>query len=105
MMYGLVFSARDPIMGAVYAKLVSYPVGLMINYLINKSWTFGVRRKIFSLYLARFILVTACALCANLLAIYILTKYYNVSPYISSIMATVFSFCINYSGNKVWVFE
>ncbi|MEI6100634.1 MAG: GtrA family protein [Eubacteriales bacterium] len=105
MMYGLVFAARDPVMGAIYAKIISYPVGLMVSYLINKRWTFGVRRKIFSMYLLKFIIVNACALTANLLAIYILTKYYNISPYISSMMATVFSFCINYSGNKVWVFE
>jgi putative flippase GtrA len=105
LMYGLVFSAGDPVMGAIYAKLVSYPVGLMTSYIINKRWTFGVRKKVFSMYLIKFIVVNACALTANLLAIYILTKYYNISPYISSILATVFSFCINYSGNKVWVFD
>ena len=91
--------------GYLYAKMMSYPVGLMTSYLINKRWTFGVKRNIFSKYLLKFIFVNACALSANLAAIYILTNYYSISPYWSAIMATVFSFCINFTGNKIWVFE
>ncbi len=105
LLYGFAFSSADAVMGAVYAKMISYPVGLMTSYLLNKSWTFGVRRKVFSAYLVKYIVVNACALTANLLAIYILTKYYGISPYLSSMAATAFSFSINYAGNKVWVFE
>jgi Predicted membrane protein len=103
--YGLVFSQDSPTMGVVYAKIISYPIGLVAGYLINKRWTFGIHRRVFSTYLAKYIVVNACAFIANILAIYILTKYYSVSPYLSSMMATAFSFSINYSGNKVWVFE
>lgn len=105
LVYGLAFTANMPVMGAVYSKIISYPVGLMIGYLLNKSWTFGVRRNVFSKYLLKYIAVNACALCASLLAIYILTNYYNISGFLSPILATVFSFSVNYSGNKIWVFE
>ena len=88
-----------------YAKMISYIVGLMTSYLINKRWTFGVKRKIFSMYLLMFIVVNILALTANLTGMYILSEYYSISPYVSQILSTVFSFSINYSGNKLWVFE
>ncbi len=88
-----------------YSKMISYIVGLMTSYLINKRWTFGVKRKIFSMYLLMFIVVNALALTANLTGMYILTEYYNFNSNISQILATVFSFSINYCGNKLWVFE
>lgn len=103
LMYALVFSS-NPI-GYIYSKMMSYVVGLMTSYLINKTWTFEVKRQIFSKYLLKFIFVNVAALTANLTAMYILTTYYDIIPYGSAIMATVFSFSINYSGNKIWVFE
>jgi putative flippase GtrA len=103
LLYAFVFSA-NPI-GYIYSKMISYVVGLMTSYLINKAWTFNVRRQIFSGYLLKFVCVNLAALSANLTAMYILTTYYNVIPYGSAIIATLFSFSINYSGNKIWVFE
>ncbi len=103
LIYTFVFSS-DPI-GYIYSKMMSYVVGLMTSYLINKSWTFQVKRQIFSKYLLKFIFVNAVALTANLTAMYIMSSYYSISPYCSAIFATVFSFSINYSGNKIWVFE
>ena len=103
LMYAFVFV--DSPIGYIYSKMMSYVVGLMTSYLINKRWTFGVKRQVFSGYLAKFIFVNAAALTANLTAMYILTTYYDIIPYGSAIMATVFSFSINYSGNKIWVFE
>ena len=104
LIYTLVFS-NDPINGPVYSKMMSYVVGLMTSYLINKRWTFGVKRQIFSKYLLKFIFVNIAALSANLTAMQIMNIYYNTNPYLSPILATVFSFSINYSGNKIWVFE
>ena len=98
-------SLGDSPLRYTYSKMVSYIVGLMTSYLINKRWTFGVKRKIFSMYLLMFIVVNALALTANLTGMYILSEYYSISPYVSQILATVFSFSINYSGNKLWVFE
>jgi putative flippase GtrA len=104
--YALLFAymGDDPLR-YTYSKMISYIVGLMTSYLINKRWTFGVKRKIFSMYLLMFIVVNVLALTANLLGMYILTEYYNIDSNVSQILSTVFSFSINYSGNKLWVFE
>jgi putative flippase GtrA len=91
--------------GDIYSKIISYPVGLMTSYLINKRWTFGVKRKVFSSYLLKFIVVNACALTANLLAMHTLKDLYFIDARAAQLMATLFSFSINYSGNKIWVFE
>jgi len=86
------------------AKPISYIIGLLTSYLLNKYWTFGIKHYFFSGYLLKFSIVSVIALMANLFAIFILTEFYAVDGYLSAMAATLFSFIINYSGNKVWVF-
>jgi putative flippase GtrA len=88
----------------IYAKMISYCVGVVISYTFNKSWTFEIRKNFFSKYLLKFIFISAVALTANLLAIYLLNTYYEVDPYLGAMAATAFSFVINFCGSKFWCF-
>lgn len=91
--------------GYVYSKIIAYIFGLFISYMVNKSWTFGVKRQWISVYLAKFAVVNVIALSANLTSMTILQNYYSIDPYLSAMASTLFSFIINFSGNKLWVFE
>ena len=88
----------------VVSKIISYIFGIFIGYILNKTWTFGVKRQFFSGYLVKYGIVSAIALLANIFCIFILKEYYNVDAYLSAMAATLFSFIINFSGNKLWVF-
>ena len=86
------------------SKPISYVIGLFTSYLLNKYWTFGVKRKFLSGDLVKFTIVSILALASNMFAIFILTEYFAVDGYLSAMAATLFSFIINYSGSKLWVF-
>ena len=89
----------------IWSVMISYIAGVLTSYLVNKRWTFGVKRQIISHYLVKFFIVNIFAITAKVCGMYILTEYYNLSPFITPLLTTVFSFCINYCGNKLWVFE
>lgn len=86
------------------SKIISYCCGIFIAYTINKGWTFGVKKEFISKRIIKSYTVSAIALCANLLCMYILNTYYAIDPYLAQLAATLFSFIINFSGNKLWVF-
>lgn len=89
----------------VPSKLVSYSCGLINSFLMNKKWTFKKDYKYFSFKFLKFIIINVAALGTASLVIYILTSNLMVIPWIANIMSTVFSFTINFIGNKFFVFK
>jgi putative flippase GtrA len=58
--HGLTFFARQPVL----AKAVSYSVGLLNSYFINRAWTFRSRRRMLDT-LPGFVLVNGIGLLIN----------------------------------------
>lgn len=109
----------------VIANTISYSCGVINSYVLNMFWTFKIRYKFFSPYtinpgrkfekglkiwffsvpFLQFIFVNLISLGVNDLSMNILVTGYGL-PYIEGkILATVFSFVVNFAGSKLLVFR
>lgn len=102
-----VFTLLHTVIGlnAVPSNIVSYSCGIINSFLFNRYWTFKVKLKFISIDFLKFIFVNLISLGVNTLAIYILVDLYSLDPTLSKVIATAFSFTINFAGNKLLVFR
>ena len=89
----------------VIANIISYTCGLFNSFFLNRYWTFKIKLHVFSVDFLKFIFVNLVALGVNTLAMYILGDLYSLPNLAAKLIATVFSFTINFSGNKLLVFR
>lgn len=106
----------------VLSNIISYSCGVINSFLLNRFWTFKMKLKFFSKYNIRlknrtiqpvfvsfdflkFIFVNLASLGVNTLAVYILGDLYGLPTIVAKLVATVFSFAVNFAGNKLLVFK
>jgi putative flippase GtrA len=106
----------------VLSNIISYTCGVVNSFFWNRFWTFKMKLKFFSVYSIRlnnrilhpvflsadfmkFIFVNLVSLGVNTLAVYILGDLYGLPNIIAKLIATVFSFTVNFAGNKLLVFK
>jgi putative flippase GtrA len=102
-----VFTLLHTVIGfyAVPSNIVSYSCGIVNSFILNRYWTFKIKLKFFSIDFLKFLLVNLVSLGINTLAIYVLVDLYNLDPTLSKVIATAFSFTVNFAGNKLLVFR
>ncbi len=106
----------------VLSNIFSYSCGVINSFLLNRYWTFKMKLRFFSTYSIRlknktihpvfvsfdffkFIFVNLVSLGVNTLAVYILGDFYGLPNIVAKLVATVFSFTVNFAGNKLLVFK
>jgi putative flippase GtrA len=106
----------------VLSNIISYSCGVINSFLFNRYWTFKMKLKFFNSYSMRlknrtihpvfisfdflkFIFVNLASLGVNTLAVYILGDLYGLPTIYAKLVATVFSFVVNFAGNKLLVFK
>jgi putative flippase GtrA len=103
----------------VPSNIVSYSCGVINSYLLNRYWTFKIKLEFTSVYklksgarirflsvpFLKFVLVNLISLGVNTLAVHIFIDLYSLDPTLSKLMATVFSFVVNFAGSKLLVFR
>ena len=106
----------------VLSNIISYTCGVINSFVFNRFWTFKMKLKFFGVYSIRlprhtihpvflsadfmkFIFVNLVSLGVNTLAVYILGDLYGLPNIIAKLIATVFSFTVNFAGNKLLVFK
>lgn len=85
------------------AKAVSFVLGTIVAFIINKYWTFEKKEKSY-LEILRFIILYTTTLGANVLV----NKYVlNITSevLIAFLAATATSTILNFIGQKFWVFK
>lgn len=102
-----VFTLLHTVIGlnAVPSNIVSYSCGIVNSFMLNRYWTFKIKLKFISLDFLKFLFVNLLSLGVNTLAVYILVDLYDLNPTLSKIIATAFSFTVNFAGNKLLVFR
>ncbi len=117
--------------GVGIANTVSYSCGIVNSFLLNRYWTFKMHLTFFTVYtlhtrqgktvrirflspdFMKFILINVLGWGVNTLAMVILVNGYSLTAksmgvlenFVPKLIATAFSFTINFAGSKLLVFR
>lgn len=86
------------------AAVCSFVAAVANNYLWNRLWTFRGERGHFYYQGLRFLLVSWCALAANLLVLRVLVGL-GLDEITAQAIAIVLVTPVNFIGNKLWSFR
>lgn len=86
------------------AQILAYCTATLNSYLLNSSWTFGNGRRYSLWQFIKFISVNLTSLCTSLLLLYLFNGIMNWDKMTAKVLIAFFTFAINYSGNRLWVF-
>ncbi len=89
----------------VPSNVISYSCGVVNSFFLNRFWTFKQKRRFISRYFLIFVFVNLISLGVNTLAVYILGGLYGLPNIFAKLLASVFSFTVNFAGNKLLVFN
>jgi putative flippase GtrA len=92
-------------LSVLVSSTIGYAAGMVNSYLMNRAWTFQVRRRVNASEFLRLAAVNLLALALNLLVVYLLTFQFGLVPEISQAFAIVFSLAASFYGNKWWTFR
>jgi glycosyltransferase involved in cell wall biosynthesis len=89
----------------VTAKLLSFLVGTVSSFALNRTWTFGMRSRVNTGEIVRFYATVSASLFANVSAMYVFVHVLHLHDLTALVLSTVFSFLINFTLSKTWVFK
>lgn len=94
------------------ANVISYTCGVINSFLLNRYWTFKIKHKFASIHFVKFVFVNLVSLGVNTLAVWVLVEMYGftlgifgIENFYAKLIATAFSFTVNFAGNKLLVFK
>ncbi|RST54308.1 GtrA family protein [Variovorax sp. MHTC-1] len=102
--YAVIFACMYLVgLGAVTSNVLGYAVGLVVSYLLNRSFTFrsveAPRREII-----RFVAIFLLAYLANLAVLILLVHYAGVHEGVAQVLAGIVYFGLSFVLNKYYVF-
>jgi putative flippase GtrA len=86
------------------AAICSFAVAVTNNYLWNRFWTFRGSRGHFYYQGLRFLIVSFCALAANLIVLRLLVAA-GLDEVVAQAIAIILVTPVNFLGNKLWSFR
>ena len=86
------------------AAIGSFLVAVANNYTWNRVWTFRHQRGHLAYQGLRFLVVSTCALAANLLVLFLLVTL-GLDEVLAQALAIALVTPVNFAGNKLWSFR
>ncbi len=91
---------------APFSNVISGSLGAIVNFSINRYWSFGNTDKSISSQLWKFILVVIGSISLKSLGIYLLVDYWHWHFLLSKLIVEIIvSLGFNYNMQKYWVFK
>ena len=87
------------------SKIISQSAAIINSYIVNKNWTFQKRKNYNKTEIFKFLIVNGGSLLINYLGMYILYDNLGLNKYLCLIPLAVITVCVNYFGNKLFVFK
>ena len=86
-----------------FAKAISFLLGTIVAFVINKYWTFEKHEKSYK-EIIKFGVLYSITLGANVMTNNVVLEYTNV-VFLAFLVATGVSTILNFIGQKFWVFK
>jgi putative flippase GtrA len=90
-------------LGDVAANALGYAVGIVLGFVLNRSWTFGHRGSMLPA-LGRFLLVLAIAYAANLAVVVFIADHLHGNRYVAQAIGIIPYTLIGYIGSRFFAF-
>ncbi len=88
----------------VIAKFASFLAGTLSSLVLNRSWTFGLPGRPTLVEVVRFYAMTSVSIAVNVALMSALVGFGMYDLY-ALVVTTVFTFAINFTISKMWVFR
>ncbi len=88
----------------VWAKMISFILGTICSFVLNRTFTFAVKRPITVQELTRFYSTIGMGIVINVGALYVLHNMFNIHDLVAVGVATVLTFFWGFAFSKFWVF-
>lgn len=89
----------------VRASMISFAIASIINYYLNKFWTFDFPRTISKKRFLRFVMIAIIGLWINSFVMYFWVHEIGIWYMYAKILASCTVFFWNYLGNRFWTFR
>jgi putative flippase GtrA len=89
----------------IAAQCISYGIGMLNSYLLNKYWTFAQKGRVQPKQAVRFIVLNLGSLLLSLGLLALFADRLHLSLWLAKLLATGVTTVFNYGGNKLWVFQ
>ncbi|MDB5052534.1 MAG: hypothetical protein JWM44_584 [Bacilli bacterium] len=89
----------------IMAQCISYGLGILNSYFLNKYWTFTQKDKIQPKQVVRFLTLNCCGLLLSLGLLTLFTDQLHYKVLLAKLLATIATMLFNFAGNKLWVFR
>jgi putative flippase GtrA len=86
------------------AQVLSYSVGIVNSFFLNRKWTFRVTHKTNVLEIAKFIFVNGLSLLVSSGLLFILYDVYHLNLWLSKFVTIGGGSVVNFMGSRLWVF-
>ncbi|MGG3984184.1 GtrA family protein [Heyndrickxia faecalis] len=87
------------------AQACSYTAGMANSYLLNRFWTFQVRKKATWGEASRFIAVNLIVYALTSLLLFLFHQQWGWPLLYAKIIATLAGMAVNFLGTRLWVFR
>jgi putative flippase GtrA len=89
----------------IWAQCISYGVGMLNSYTLNKYWTFAQKGRLEPKQAMRFLVLNLGSLLLSLGMLAFLSDYLGIKILAAKLLTTAVTTLFNYAGNKLWVFR
>ncbi|KIV54716.1 hypothetical protein AM501_11690 [Aneurinibacillus migulanus] len=86
------------------AQALSYMIGIVNSYVLNRKWTFRVTRKANPLEAAKFIIVNGLSLLISTGLLFILYDAVHITLWLAKLVVMGCGAIVNFIGSYLWVF-
>jgi len=91
---------------AYISNIVSGSLGAVVNFMINRYWTFESTKVPVGRQLAKFVVVVIGSIFLKSIGIFFLVDYLSLNPYYAKIIVEILvSLGFNFLMQKYWVFR
>lgn len=94
-------------LGAFYivAQCISYGLGMLNSYTLNKYWTFAQKGRLEPKQAFRFTVLNLSSLLLSLILLALFRDQWEMTLLLAKLLTTVATTLVNFVGSKLWVFR